>query len=427
MFSILFLSTPTKADELRDFGEFVNNYGLMGQRICGHWSDYNESIGVVSGEYKVCAFEYNNCVMMFTTDSSCLSFRGPFDQFPNNTGYYAGWTRLQSMDLRLANSYWDGVNLSSVFSLGETPVYFCADGLHNWTLIENSCDVRFTNLQDFLDEMEENGWKNPNDPNNPNNGKLPLLKMTVKREIVPNFGIPLQKNKEIFEWNYADEILYSNNPTSYYLEIIASAHITPPLNGIGKPTVDTQDPTINDNCKVTISSSIPISKNSYSFIYEDIGKALYNAGGYNSFNELAGYFVYIRIVGKENDETSNWKMYQFAMNGEKRQEGYIIDPDTGQAHSITPDDDTDTGPAKYTNDSNADTKSDPSSISYEGSDGTYNVGTMVGTLKSIINELRDFPLLVAQIFGIFPDWMINLIIVSIGLLVVIGLVKTILN
>lgn len=420
---LFFLRPNTVKADTRPFSDWVSSYGYAGERVIASGS--NGCIGVVANDQSVVSIYYNNSVMCFTTDpKSNAIFKGPYDQFPFNGGYIdRSWNNTVST-LNLGSLYapFNGVNLSSVFDLSGDTVWWT--GFYTDTPSINNADVSYTDLQSFIDEMEENDWENPNDPDRISG--LPLLNFTVTNK--SSYSPPLNfDTKEIITWNFAEQSIYANNPTNYALEIVASARVEA-QDHLGVHFQDKTDMRLDDAHKVVLSNGgCLISQNSFSFLLNQTGQNVYKTYNVNwvTRNQNVGFNLYLRIKDLSNNETSAWKIYTFNGVGNCTPYGYAQDDDQlkplkpSQEDAFNPD-------GGWSDNSQTSSQSDPTSDQFNGK-SSYDVGTVISTLKSIVNSLQDIPSILTQLLGFMPEWLTSLIILSIALLVVIGVTKTILG
>lgn len=301
----------------------------------------------------------------------------------------------------------------------------------------NNCNITLTgnnnqNLDDLVTQLEELNWDTstldpdyvPPDPNH-----LPFLKFGMSKNLVPGFP-QLTKMKLNLTWDYTEKEVYANNPQDYVIEMIVSARFK---NSNGFLIRDTSDTSINDNCKMVLTNGgTNISANSFSWIYEDIGSKLYsiNPDKVNWGSGEGGYYLYVRIRNSDDSKSSDYKVFNCALGGLVEQENIAYDKEGNEVN--LPQEDNNFGsdgvtPPQYSTDGSTSAASDPTSAVYDNASGDYNIGTLMGTLKSTVNQLGDVPLIFMRVFAFFPAWFLNLLVVSFGMVVVIGVVRLILK
>lgn len=398
------------------FSDFVNSYGVSGNRNV--FTIQASSVGsesIVSSQGPVLTV-YN------TSNHNVLEI--------STSPFVAAWRTSQtSVNSATSNPIIYDNPIASLFNNYSGTYYIRSTSTVNYAIIANDCDIKWDGTESSLNTWLEQNPSNPNDPNAVDPNNLPMLKFGLTKKTV--LGFPqITQIKEILTWDYTSEDVYKNNPTDFHMEMVASARWTTSPTGIGNIR-DTSDKSINENCKVYITNGgCNISVNQYSWIYRDIGKSLYAIAG-EPWDDNSGYFMYVRTVQDSNGKASAWKVYNLAMNGIVVQEDRYIEPDGTEKQ--LPDSQKDIGngdgvqPAKFDNDSSTSSDSDPTSIRYDEGSGNFNVGTVISTLKSTVNQIIELPAILTQLLSFLPSWLTSLMVIGIGLAVTIGVVKMILH
>lgn len=326
------------------------------------------------------------------------------------------------------------------FNQTDKPLYY-KSFYSSFAFFENHCDITinaatngdFSGLEDYLEDV---GYKNPDsvDPDDPN--QLPFLSFGLKKTLVPGFP-QLTKMKLELTWDYTTQDVYKSNPQDYVIEMIVSARFKDAPTGLGLIR-DTSDTSINDNCKMVLTNGgTNIAANSFSWIYADVGKKLYAINPDNvNWGDESGYFLYVRIRNSDDSKSTDYKVYNVAMNGLVAQENIAYDRN-GQETTL-PDSAIDIGtgsggdgngdgvsPPSYSQDASTSANADPTSSMYDNSSGNFNIATAIGTLKDIVNQLQQLPTMFATVFTFFPSWFLDLLVISLSLFITIGVVKLI--
>ena len=287
-------------------------------------------------------------------------------------------------------------------------------------------DYAFSSAMDLRSFLEGNNYDIP-DPNAPTDTKLPMLHYHFKQETTYGAG-SISKIKEIMTWSFTEYPVYAEDSTNFYIEMVASTWFKPSPTGIGDDIPDKDKTMMNPDCKVVVSNGgCNVAQNQYSFFYKDVGVNLYGTQNM-SFNDMGGYYFYVRTHEIDGGRVSDWKVFNMGLNGVVSQVDVIYSED-GTASTLDPEDkdeDTISAPT-YTPDNSTSAGSDPSSTVYNGEGATTSFATLIGNLKDMVNQLGDIPLILSQVLTFLPTWLITLIALSIGLFVAIGLVKLIIH
>ena len=293
-----------------------------------------------------------------------------------------------------------------------------------WEIIQY--DYAFGSAMELRQFLEQEEYE-PKDPNAPTDTKIPMLHYHFKQETTYGAG-SISKIKEIMSWDFTEYPIYAEDSTNYYVEMIASTWFKPSPTGIGDDIADKDKTMINDDCKVVVSNGgCNVAKNQYSFFYKDVGVNLYGTQN-KSFNDLGGYYFYVRTHEVDGGRVSDWKVFNMGLNGVVTQAD-VIYSDDGVSSTLDPedkDDDTISAPT-YTPDNSTSAGSDPSSTVYNGEGATTSFATLIANLKDMVNQLGQIPSILATVLTFLPSWLITLIALSIGLFVAIGLVKLIIK
>ena len=321
-----------------------------------------------------------------------------------------------NLSMLTTSSSWIG-GILNTFNISD-PIYYTTLDLSSYNpLVVDNYDVSITSIDDLYSQMQDlnfqSGWT---DPNAPDSNNLPMLTYGLTKKTVVGFP-QITQIKEILTWDYTEHDVYKNNPTDFYMEMVASVRFSPAPTGIGNIR-DTSDNSINQNLKVPLTNGgCNISANQYSWIYREIGKSLYAVAG-EPWDDNSGYFLYVRTCQSSTDKKSAWKVYNLALNGLVVQEDTYIEPDGTQKQ--LPNDQKDIGngqgvqPAKFDNDSSTSSDSDPTSVRYDEGAGNFNAGTVIATLKSTVNQIGELPTVLSQLLSFMPSWMTNLMILGIA-------------
>ena len=290
-------------------------------------------------------------------------------------------------------------------------------------------DINANSASELRSYLEQHNY-DPPDPNGTDDNTLPMLHYTFDRKITAGASLPITKTKDEVTWDYTEYDVYRENPNNFIIEMVASTNWTSSETGVGQDWPDKEDLTMNPSSKVTITDGgCNISQDYYSFFYEDVGQNLWATRNY-TFDKIAhakGYFLYIRTKEIDGGRVSNWKVFDLR-NGAVGATRVMISDD-GQVESLPEgdqDEDNYNAPS-YTPDNTASTGSDPSSTNYNGESSAASASTLMATLRSVVQDLQDLPSLLSQTLAFLPPWLITLISLSIGILVIIGVVKFILR
>lgn len=302
----------------------------------------------------------------------------------------------------------------------------------NGEIIDNNYDFEVTSSMDLLDQLTQTDFKNPDWFNA---GDLPLLSFSLDRKIVPQASLNVTTTKLIFNWDYTEKDPYKSNPSSYSFDMMACANFKASPNGVGE-IYDSDNLSVNPTNQVIISNGgNNISVNTYSFLYGNIGQAIYSKSNKtwndDSINSAAlGYNLYIRCRDTRGTKFSYWKIFKVQAGGYVTSTNSLLKPDgTIVSGSDFPQgndglDPSNNGIAPYSTDNSTSAQEDPTGEVYNP-DATFNIGTMIANLKAIVNSIIELPSILAQLMTFLPSWFITLLVLSMGMFVVIGIVKTI--
>lgn len=405
------------------FGTFLTNYSVGGDRsvVSNYtYAGYQRYIHIRStGAYTAINNTQVKQILVISNDS--------FEYSNEKIGVADSWSTATYGGM--PNDFKNG--LSSIYDV--TGNYYFKVFAYT-SISESAVDVEYDGTaQSWSDWLEEhpNSPQKPVDPNH-----LPFLSFGLKKTLVPGFP-QLTRMKLDLTWDYTYEEVYRNNPSDYVIELIISARFKNAPTGIGLIR-DTSDTSINDNCKMVLTNGgTNISANSFSWIYADAGQRLYATNpDHVNWGDNSGYFLYVRIRNSDDSKSSDYKVYNVAMNGIVEQEPIAYDKDGNQV--TLPDKDIDIGnstgndgngdgvaPPSYSQDASSSANADPTSGLYDNSSGNFNIATAIGTLKDIVNQLQQLPTLFATVFTFFPSWFLDLLVVSLSLFITIGVVKLI--
>ena len=301
------------------------------------------------------------------------------------------------------------------------------------SIVLENYDISCTSTLDLKNQLEQLNYQPPVDQLG--NGDLPLLSFSLEKKIVPQLSLNVTTMKEIFKWDYTEKDPYKTNPQNYTFDIMASANWTTSGTGVGE-IWDSNNLSVNNNARVTITNGNDnISVNEYSFLYANVGQKLYSMVNKSftddSINSASlGYILYIRTREVRGNRASVWKIFKVQAGGYVISTGQVLNPDgtISDGSNIQNGNDgfdTNNNPIPpYSTDNSSSAQTDPSSDLYDGN-GQFNIATMLNSLKSIINTLKELPQLFASVVTFMPSWLISLLALSIGMLVIIGVVKTI--
>lgn len=304
----------------------------------------------------------------------------------------------------------------------------------------------YASADDFLAALYNNHYDVPGYPGGTgtgvgSSGDLPFLSFTLTKKIAPVVSgiVPSAGTKEIFSWDYKQCEPYASAPQDYTFDIIAYANFHDVTTSLGT-TVNVFDPNNfepNNTNKIYVSrGGYNIAVNEYSFMYKDVGFAVYNRSNktftddsVNSATE--GYILGIRTRNNANTQFSFYKLFIVQAGGYVTSTGKVITND-GRVIDTSADNGDDgmgttggsQGTGGYTGDGSTSSSDDTTGQVYDET-SKVNIGTLIGTLKSLVNGIGNIPSILSQLLTFLPEWLTSMIVVSIGLFVVIGLVKMI--
>lgn len=299
-------------------------------------------------------------------------------------------------------------------------------------IVDNNYDFEVTSSTDLLEQLEHMDYTNPGWSNA---GDLPLLSFTLDRKIVPQAALNITTTKLIFNWDYTEKEPYKSSPSNYSFDMMACANFKASPTGVGE-IYDADNLSVNPTNQVIISNGgNNISVNTYSFLYGNIGQSVYSKSNKtwndDSINSATlGYNLYIRCRDTRGTKFSYWKIFKVQAGGYVTSTNSLLTPDgtivNGNDYEDADDglDPSNNGVAHYDTDNSSSAQEDPSGEMYSPN-ANFNIGTMIANLKSIVNSLLDLPNILGQLVTFLPEWLITLLVLSIGMFVVIGLVKTI--
>lgn len=405
------------------FGTFLTNYGVGGERaVCTSYSYGGNQYYIhirSTGSYTAINNTQEKAILVISNTNFEYSNEkiGVADHW--STASYGGFPQSFT-------------GVSSIYNVSGN-YYFKIFGYS--TVNEAAVDVEYNGTaqswNDWLTEHPESPQK-PVDPNH-----LPFLSFGLKKTLVPGFP-QLTKMKLELTWDYTYEEVYRNNPSDYVIELLISARFKASPTGIGGLIRDTSNTAINDNCKMVLTNGgTNISANSFSWIYSDAGQKLYATNpDHVNWGDNSGYYLYVRIRNSDDSKSSDYKVYNVALNGVVEQEPIAYDKEGNEV--TLPDKDIDIGnstgnegnhdgvaPPSYSQDGSSSANSDPTSGMYDNASGNYNIATAIGTLKDIVNQLQQLPTIFATVFTFFPSWFLDLLVVSLSLFITVGVVKLI--
>lgn len=281
----------------------------------------------------------------------------------------------------------------------------------------------YENMNELLEDMK--AYKDLDDFMNnklPSGGadRLPLPTFSIKQAFTVADTASV---KYTFSWKASEHQIYADNPNRYKLQFVASADIE---RGevAGTSLLKANDITfINNDCKITISPSVPIYKESYSFLDREVGESLIDLYDfeYTRWDDSSSifYFLFVRVIDPETEKTSLWKVYK-CQGRFITPTGYYYDEE-GNAYAGDDNDEIDDS-TNYDSDPTTDADDDPDSPFYN--DGAeLDARHLFNNLKEIVETLKGIPELFEKVFLWMPNYLIVLIVTSIGLLVVVGFVK----
>ena len=304
-------------------------------------------------------------------------------------------------------------------------------------MIYNSQEDWFQALYDNNYDLTPGGTP----PESAQTGDLPFLSYTLKRQtaVTLNGVIPQGQTKMFFNWNYTEKEPYKSTPGMYTFDIMAYSNFKQ-IEGVGGLTstvFDKDNITINTNNQVFLTKGGQnISTNSFSFLYDDIGRAIYSKSNVNwevdSTGAITtGYILGIRTKNYQNTQFSWWKLFVVNAGGYVTSTGKVMKPDGTIIDSTAENsndnmDTSNNGTAGYTEDSSTTAGSDTTGDVYDES-GNIDASSIINNLKGLVNQVGNIPAIFATLLTFIPSWFITFLVVSIGLFVTIGLVKVIVH
>lgn len=418
----LFVGITVSASEPStiSFSDFVNSYGVSGARdIVTFATNPQKTYSVISSESPVLIVRNSS-----RNNFMCVSE----NPFVLNMHQYNDQTLNINTNPRDFSYF--SANLPSGYFTDTSGSYYVYIFSSTSSIVTASPDIDFDgSLTDW------NTWltNNPNSPNNPNNlGGLPVLTYTANTSIIYRITYGFDK-KGIITWDFNEKEPYKSNPSAYCVDFTVSGHLDSGWHL-------TSDLSIDDLHKVVLSSGgCSVAQNKFDWIYQKTGLEFYktydssvNKFPYHDNNaqgQAEGYRVYVRTRNVNTNEASAWKIFNY-IGGVFSSAGYAqddSDPNNPEIKPLGPDNsDNDDYTPHFDKDNSTDAEADPTGQNYNGNID-YNPATLFNNLKSAINSLSELPQMASQVVTFMPEWLVSLIFISIGLLVVVGLVKTILN
>ena len=323
-------------------------------------------------------------------------------------------------------------NLKTRFNITDDLYYIRLDQSQNSPQSYDNADIHTTqNIDDLYDQMEnlgfQSGWEDPNAL-----GGLPVLTYTANSSIIYRLTYGFDK-KGIVTWDYQEKEPYKSNPFNYCVDFVVSGHLNSGWHL-------TDDLSMDDSHKVILSNGgCNVASNKFDWIYQKTGLEFYktydssvNKFPYHDNNaqgQAEGYRVYVRTRNTTTGEASAWKIFNY-IGGIFSSAGYAQDDSDSNNPVIKPlgpdNSDNNDYSSHFDKDNNTAAESDPTGQNYDGG-ANFDPSTLFNNLKSMVNSLQELPQMFSQVVTFVPEWLVSLIFISIGLLVVIGLVKTILN
>ena len=326
-----------------------------------------------------------------------------------------------------------GTSLPSIFSgfdTGGKTVYWAYYQNNNLWDQNVNADLYVTGSQDLYDQLEAMDWDTSTlDPDRING--LPMLTFTCNQDAIYKFPVTFD-TKLSLTWNYSEKEPYKSSVGDYVLDVNVSGRLD------SLPHL-TDDMSMDASHLVVLSNGgTPVGQNVFSFAFLETGKKFYQTYGYNQFpyhdnnsqGMAEGYRLYVRTRHLKSGETSAWKIFT-CQGGALVPSGYAQDDsDSNNPNTVKPvpqqDRDSNTDNYGYDKDNSTTAQSDPTGQNFEGTT-QVDAGNIVSTLKSLSVQLQELPSIGVSLAGFLPQWLITLIALSIGLCVVIGVVKVILK
>lgn len=367
--------------------------------------------------------KYGNDVYLY------LTFNPSPTKFGERNNYVGGWSNwgLSTLQSNSPILEQDGT-FQRLFSFSK-PVYYWQGSRSNVNVY--NVDLEVTSSQDLYNKLESYNWK---DPAKNDSGDLPFLSYDLQRKYVPVASINVVQTKEIFTWNYAEKEPYKSNAQNYSFDIAAWANFkTYNSNEIW----DADNLDKNDtNLTWLTQGGQNISVNQFSFLYQDIGKAVYSRSGKSfvddSTNSMAlGYVLGIRTRNNEGTQFSYWKLYKVQAGGYVISTGKVMKPDGSvvDTQADQGNDNFDTSHqgsgnqiVQYSTDNSNSAEEDTTSTVYDG-DATFSIGTVIATLKALVNSISELPQIMAQLLSVLPPFFVSIFVIGLTLLIAIGIIK----
>lgn len=348
----------------------------------------------------------------------------------NITGDSANYTMTQVTNSNI-NNILDG-NFGRYFSFTK-PLYYYKFTANDPIRVENY-DLYVSGAQDLYNQLDALNFENPerND-----SGDLPFLHYDLEKKIVPVLSLNVTQTKEIFTWDYTEKEPYSVNPSNYTFDICAWANFHT-VNGA--EIFDPDNLEMNDVNKVWLTNGgYNISTNQFSFLYQDVGSAVYQKSG-KSFTDdsinsaTLGYILAIRTRNNGASEFSYWKLYKVQAGGYVISTGKILKPDGNITNTsanngdegYTTQNQGSGGVARYSTDNSNSAEDDPTSTIYDGT-ASFNIGTVIANLRGLVNSISEIPQIMAQLLTVLPSYFVTIFVAGLTLLIAIGVVKIIVS
>lgn len=284
--------------------------------------------------------------------------------------------------------------------------------------------LSYSSWDDLISEMNEydsyDEWftqhKDVLDPDPPKES-LPNFTYQISKKWSPRIFTNILQYNFYANWNCEEFEIYCNAPNNYYVECKAK-FVLSGLNASDSIFIDKQ----------------PIVTNELSFSIDDVCDKLLNI----SYPQAPGmpavkpsFYVMLRVISSDSSLCSDWHFYlvEPSAGNNITDSGSFSENDNGDLDLTEPPSDSNTNinNSNLTKDPNGNktsASSNPDSSLYDDST-SVNSGSVYNTLKSNVDTVKNISSLLATCYQWFPSWLLSLISASIGIIVVVGLIKII--